>query len=91
MTPLLPACDTIGKLMLKQEKIVATLSHKMPPWILWLAWMPSVGTPETSEAAMMQGIQTMASQTNMIKSGKIRAPSTPSLKVSTQRKVATGA
>lgn len=91
MTPLFPACETIGSPVPKAEIKLPNPSHKIPPWIRLLNCVPSISTFEISAVARMSGMQLTASQINMISKGKMRAPSTESLKVWTQRKVTTGA
>ena len=91
MTPLLPACETIGNPVPKAEIMDPRPSHRIPPWMRLLNCVPSISTLEISAVARISGIQETASQTNMISSGRIKAPSTESLKVCTQRKVIVGA
>jgi hypothetical protein len=91
MTPLLPAWLTIGRPVPKALIKLPNPSQRMPPCILELNSVPSISTFEISAVARMSGIQLTASQMNMIRRGRIRAPSTESLKVWTQRKVMTGA
>ena len=50
-----------------------------------------MSTFEISAVARMSGIQLTASQTNMMRSGRMRAPSMDSLNVCTQRNVMAGA
>jgi len=50
-----------------------------------------MSTFDISAVARMSGIQETASQMNMISRGRMRAPSTESLKVCTHRKVTAGA
>jgi hypothetical protein len=50
-----------------------------------------MSTPDISAVARMSGIQLTPSQINIINSGSTSAPSTDSLKVSTQRNVTAGA
>jgi hypothetical protein len=56
-----------------------------------LKCVPSISILLISAVARISGIQDTASQINIIRSGRINAPSTESLKVCTQRKVTGGA
>jgi hypothetical protein len=91
MTPLLPACDTIGNPVPKAEIMDPRPSHRIPPWIRLLNCVPSISTFEISAVAKISGIQETASQINMMSKGKINAPSTESLNECTQRNVIVGA
>lgn len=91
MTPLLPACDTIGNPVPNALNKLPRPSHKIPPWIRLLNCVPSISTLEISAVARISGMQDTASQMNMVSSGRMSAPSTESLKVCTQINVITGA
>ena len=91
ITPLLPACETIGRSVLNAEISEPRPSQRIPPWIRLLNWVPSISTLEISAVARISGIQDTASQMNIISKGRTNAPSTESLNVWTQRKVIVGA
>lgn len=91
ITPLFAAWLTIGIPVPKALIRLPMPSHRIPPWIRLLNSIPSMSKPEISAVAKISGIQLTASQMKRMRSGRASAPSTDSLKVSTQRKVATGA
>lgn len=91
ITPLLPACDTIGRPVPSALNKLPIPSHRMPPWMRLLNSVPSTSTPDISAVARMSGMQLTPWQMNIISSGKTNVPSTDSSKVCVHRNVNTGA
>ena len=60
MTPLLPACETIGGPVASALKKLPKPSHNMPPCTRLLNSAPSMSTPESSAVAKMSGMHDTA-------------------------------